>query len=175
MSEPFLGQLALVGFNFAPIGWALCAGQLLSISQNTALFSLLGTTYGGDGKSTFALPNMQGAIPVSSGQCPGGSYYDLGELSGIDSVTLLQTEIPVHTHPMTAVTGRVTPVTSPAGAVFATATGSTPYQSPPPPLDQTLNGGVISPVGGSQPHNNIAPSLPLCWIIAMQGVFPQRP
>src|SRR5712691_6656289 len=102
MSEPFVAEIRIFGFNFAPTGWALCDGQLLPLSQNTALFSLLGTTYGGDGKSTFALPDLQGNVPMMWGQGPGLSLYDLGQMSGTPNVTLLQSEIPIHTHTLQA-------------------------------------------------------------------------
>src|SRR5246500_2564083 len=115
MSDQFLGEIRQFGFNFAPKGWAMCNGQLLPLSQNTALFSLLGTTYGGDGKSTFALPNLQGDVPMHPGQGPGLSLHDLGETGGTETVTLLQSEMPAHTHAVGAQTNRLGDVAAPAG------------------------------------------------------------
>jgi microcystin-dependent protein len=173
MADPFVAEIRIFGFNFAPTGWALCNGQLLPLSQNTALFSLLGTTYGGDGKSTFALPNLQGSAPMHPGQGPGLSLHDLGETGGSDTVTLLQSEIPAHSHTMRAATqdpadvGLVNPAAS-----FAQATGGTPYQTA---ADTTLAPEALAPSGGSLPHNNLMPHLVLNFCIALQGVFPPRP
>jgi microcystin-dependent protein len=173
MANPFVGQLALVPFNFAPKGWALCDGQLLAISQNTALFSLLGTQYGGDGKSNFALPNLQGSIPISFGQGPGLQDHFIGESGGSDTVTLLTTEMPQHNHAMMA---DATPgnSTSPAGDAPARIPGGTPYAPGNSALNQTMSANSLTPAGGDQPHNNLMPYLTLNWIIAMQGVFPPR-
>ncbi len=171
MAEPFLGQLLLVPYNFAPRAWAFCQGQLLPISQNTALFSLLGTTYGGDGKTTFALPNLQGAIPIGAGQGPGLQLYDLGENGGASSITLTRAENPQHNHTPFSVSGRgFAPSSSPVNN--ALADGATDYA----PANSTLNAQLAAlPIaGGSQPHNNMMPYLTLNWIIAMQGIFPPR-
>jgi microcystin-dependent protein len=171
--DPYLGQLALAGFNFPPKGWAFCQGQLLSIAQNTALFSLLGTYYGGDGRTTFGLPNLQGMVPIGAGQGPGLTQRNLGETGGEIAVTLLQSEIPVHTHTINSQSGRGTPVTEPAGN--APAQGSvTPYAPATSSKDQKMSPAMMSPAGGSQPHNNMAPFVSLNWIIALQGIFPQR-
>jgi microcystin-dependent protein len=171
--DPFVGQLLLVPYNFAPKGWAFCAGQIMAISQNTALFSLLGTTYGGDGKSTFALPNLQGMIPIGSGQGPGLSLYDLGQTGGADSVTLLTTEIPAHTHIAESMGGRgTTTATSPIGNFLAD--GVADYAPANSPVNSSLNPQAVSVIGSSAPHNNLMPYLTLNWIIALQGVFPAR-
>jgi len=171
--NPFLGQLLLVPYNFAPRGWAFCAGQIMPISQNTALFSLLGTTYGGDGKSTFALPNLQGMIPIGSGQGPGLSVYDLGQTGGTDSVSLLTSEIPAHTHMAESMGGRGTvTATSPIGNFLAD--GVADYAPANSPVNSALNAQAVSVAGGSAPHNNLMPYLTMNWIIALQGVFPSR-
>jgi microcystin-dependent protein len=172
--DPFVAEIRIFPFNFPPKGWAFCDGQLLPISQNTALFSLLGTTYGGDGKSNFALPDVQGCAPMHPGQGPGLSLHDLGETGGSDTVTLLESEMPVHSHPLFAsgATGtRLTPI----GNSISRVTGSTPYlpSSPPPSLVNLADAAAI-PAGGSQPHNNLMPYLTLNFCIAMQGVYPPR-
>jgi microcystin-dependent protein len=160
--------------NFAPRGWALCNGQLLPISQNTALFSLLGTFYGGDGKSTFALPNLQGSAPMHQGQGAGLSDRFLGEQSGSQFVTLIQSEMPAHSHVAQSNTGGGNNL-SPANNVWSTL-GTT---RTPPPLYQNAQNTTMSPqalsiAGGSLPHNNMSPYLVVTFIIAMQGVFPPR-
>ena len=171
--DPFIGEIRVVGFNFAPKGWAFCNGQLLPILQNTALFSLLGTTYGGDGRSTFALPNLQGCAPMHPGQGPGLSIHDLGETGGAASVTLLDTEMPAHSHGLKAL---LTPGTtaSPAGASFAKAPGTTSLYGPASGTPTTLSSQALNVTGGSLPHNNMQPYLTLNFVIAMQGVFPPR-
>jgi microcystin-dependent protein len=174
MSNPFVAEIRIFPFNFAPKGWAFCNGQIMSLSQNTALFSLLGTTYGGDGKSNFALPNLQGNVPMHPGQGPGLSLHDLGETGGSDTVTLLQSEIPSHNHAAGCIDGRTVSgqVSSPAGAVFAKA-ASNSYVSGGT-ANQILNQNMVSPIGGNQPHNNLMPYLTLNICIALQGVFPPR-
>lgn len=175
MSSPFVAEIRVWGFNFAPSGWAQCAGQLLPISQNTALFSLLGTTYGGDGKSNFALPDLQGRAPVSSGTSTTGTEYDLGEQGGSSFITLIQSEIPVHTHNVMtqALDPGDLPGPDPTHAVSKSANGSV-YNSSPGNLVQ-MNVQSISVAGGSSPHNNMMGYLTLNFCIALQGVFPQRP
>jgi microcystin-dependent protein len=171
--DPFVAEIRMFGFNFAPKGWAFCDGQLLPLSQNTALFSLLGTTYGGDGKSTFALPDMQGNAPMHPGQGPGLSLHDLGETGGTPFVTLLDSEMPVHTHNVSSGPvqfGGNTNVA--AGNAFAKSSQGTSY-TPAAALTQ-LNPAAISVAGGSQPHNNMMPYLTLNFCIALQGVFPPR-
>ncbi|WP_407571655.1 phage tail protein [Deinococcus altitudinis] len=174
MSEPFVGEIRVFGFNFAPQGWAQCNGQLLSIAQNTALFSLLGTNYGGDGRVTFGLPNLQGAaaLHVGSGAGPGLSQYFLGQTGGSQTVTLLQNEMPAHTHALGAVTDPAESG-SPAGNVLARSVGGPVYASGP--ANAQLAAGAVSPQGGNQPHNNLPPYLVANFCIALQGVYPQRP
>jgi microcystin-dependent protein len=171
MADPFVAEIRIFPFNFAPKGWAFCDGQLLPISQNTALFSLLGTTYGGDGKSIFALPDLQGSVALNWGQSSGGSLYDLGEMSGVETVTLLQSEIPAHSH--TVMTDPDDPAESndPAGNALSRANKFIygPAQNLQPMAQQAL-----APAGGSLPHNNMMPYLTLNFCIALQGVFPPR-
>ncbi|MBV9928791.1 MAG: phage tail protein [Acidobacteria bacterium] len=171
MADPFVAEIRMFPFNFAPRGWAFCAGQLLPISQNTALFSLLGTTYGGDGKSTFALPNMQGNVPVHPGQGPGLSLYDLGQEGGSEFVTLIESEMPNHTHTFTASEEQANE-NNPGGNVPAGGVG----------IWTAGNAGGLTPMafqtlsltGGSLPHNNMMPYLTVNFCIALQGVFPAR-
>ncbi len=178
MATPFVAQVQIFAFNFAPKGWAFCQGQILPLSQNTALFSLLGTTYGGDGKSTFALPNVVNYSVISAGQGPGLSLYDLGEQTGAQNVTLLTTEMPSHPHGFVATTTGGTTQT-PAGAQLATAASgskagsiSANYLSTSTP--QTSMTAAIGFNGGGQPHNNMQPYMGLNYCIALQGVFPPR-
>jgi microcystin-dependent protein len=173
MADPFVAEIRIFGFNFAPKGWAFCNGQLLPLSQNTALFSLLGTTYGGDGKSTFALPDLEGRAPMHPGQGPGLSLHDLGETGGSETVTLLESEIPAHNH----IGKAVNPPTAnqddaSANVLLATVTGANIYAAPNnlTPLAPE----VLAPAGGDQPHNNLQPYLTLSFCIALQGVFPPR-
>src|SRR5579872_1963015 len=160
MSNPFVAEIRIFGFNFAPKGWAFCDGQLMPISQNTALFSLLGTTYGGDGKSNFALPNFQGSAPMQAGQGPGLSLRDLGEIGGEQTVTLLQTEMPLHTHTVQALSaGNATQ--SPTNAVWAGGgRGAPPMYTPRVAAkDAQMNPFAASIAGGNLPHNNMQPYL----------------
>jgi microcystin-dependent protein len=170
--DPFVAEIRIFPFNFAPKGWAFCDGQILPLSQNTALFSLLGTTYGGDGKSNFALPNMQGNVPMHPGQGPGLSLHDLGETGGSETVSLLESEIPSHSHAMRADILDIadTNVVSP-NASYALSSGGTLYQSTGNVL---LSDNAIAPAGGDQPHNNMQPYLTLNFCIALQGVYPPR-
>ena len=172
MSDPFVAEIRIFGFNFAPTGWALCDGQLLPLSQNTALFSLLGTTYGGDGKSTFALPDLQGAAPMHPGQGPGLSLHDLGESGGSDTITLLESEIPAHSHALMA-SNQPGEDPSPVGESLGRSVGASLYQTQALQLG-SLDPVAITPVGGSLPHNNLMPYLTLNFCIALQGVFPPR-
>lgn len=174
MSDVFLGEIRAFAFNFNPVGWALCNGALLPISQNTALFSLLGTTYGGNGTSTFALPNMQGMAPMHPGTGAGLSLHDLGETSGVESVTLLTTEMPSHTHALAANTGLGNRLVA-SGNVLSRVTGATPYvpQSSSPSLT-SMSASTLSATGGGQPHNNMMPYLTLNFCIAIQGIYPSR-
>lgn len=171
MSDPFVAEIRIVGFNFAPTGWALCSGQLMPISQNTALFSLLGTFYGGDGKSTFALPNLEGSFPMHQGQGPGMSDRFLGEIGGQQNVTLLQTEMPAHAHtPFGTSTAGVT--STPDPSTHPAASAARRYQSAA--SDTNLSPFAWSIAGNSFPHNNMSPYLVMNFIIALQGVFPAR-
>jgi microcystin-dependent protein len=174
MSNPFLAEIRIFAGNFAPTGWALCDGQLMPISQNTALFSLLGTTYGGDGKSNFALPNLQGCAPMQAGQGPGLSLRDLGETGGEQTVTLLQTEMPAHSHTAQAVNGVSS--TSPVGNAWASGQKGfgNVYAPSNPQTNAQMNPFGTSIAGGNLPHNNMPPFLGLTFIIALQGVFPAR-
>jgi microcystin-dependent protein len=171
MSDPFVAEIRMFAGNFAPTGWATCDGQLLPLSQNTALFSLLGTTYGGDGKSTFALPNLQGSAPMQPGQGAGLSLYDLGQQGGVEFVTLLQSEIPSHGHTAFAKTSLGNSQT-PADQTWAGSNNAKQYVSTNPNLP--MSPSALSTSGGSLPHTNMAPYLVVTFIIAMQGVFPPR-
>ena len=175
MSDPFVAEIRIFPFNFAPKGWAFCDGQLLPISQNTALFSLVGTFYGGDGKSTFALPNLQGSVPIHTGSSggPGLTPYFIGEQSGSQTETLLQTEMPIHTH---SLQGNFNPgdVFTPGSTVVLTnSSPGNAYVAGTANLAQ-MSPQAIAPYGSSQPHNNLMPLLTLSFCIAMQGIFPPR-
>src|SRR5215475_4052317 len=177
MADPFVAEIRIFPFNFAPKGWAFCNGQILPISQNTALFSLLGTTYGGDGKSNFALPNLQGAAPLHAGQGPGLSLWDLGEIQGSTAVTLLESEIPSHAHALAAQTQNAN-TNQPAGGLLAAGHyggaqgGAVNYYLTSNTPQTQLSPNAIAPAGGDQPHNNMMPYLTLNFCIALQGVFP---
>jgi microcystin-dependent protein len=171
MSSPFLAEIRMFGFNFAPVGWALCDGQLLPISQNTALFSCIGTFYGGNGTSNFALPNFQNCSPMGSGQGPGLTDRTVGEMGGEQTVTLLIGEIPAHSHSPAIGTGNLQ--ASPSGNVFGSQRGMNQY-APPDTHDVQMNATVIHTAGGSQPHNNMPPYLTVNFCIALQGIFPSR-
>lgn len=172
MTDPFVAEIRIFPFNFAPKGWAFCNGQLMPISQNTALFSLLGTRYGGDGLSTFALPDLQGSVPMHQGQGPGLSNYFLGETGGVETVTLIQSEIPAHAHQASGASG--SGPTSPAGNAW----GALPGRTPPPMYasgNPTVNmGNALSITGTSLPHNNMQPYLALNFCVALQGIYPPR-
>ena len=169
--ETFLGSLLLVPYNFAPTGWALCNGQLLQISQYTALFSLLGTTYGGDGTNTFALPDFRGRVPISSGQGPGLQSYNLGQTGGAESVTLVVNQLPSHNHSVNTVSG-VGTSSHPANEYLASSTSGSVYASSRP--DSTLNANAISHAGGGHPVDIRVPYVTLNWIIALTGIYPSR-
>ena len=162
MATPFIGQITMVAFNFAPKGFALCNGQLLAINQNQALFSILGTTYGGNGQTTFALPNLQGRVPLHM-----GSGYTIGQTGGAEIVTL-QSNQAGHTHPVSA-TATVT--TNAAAGNFPAAAASSIYGSG---TDTAMNPAIVSSAGGSQPHNNLQPYLVINYVIALTGIFPSR-
>lgn len=165
MSEPFLGEIKLMSFNFAPQGWALCNGQLLPINQNQGLFSLLGTTYGGNGQTNFALPNLRGLVPIHWG---GG--HTLGEAAGSTAVTVNIQQLPTHTHFVNGSTVATGGSASPNGRYLGGANNA--YRGGGPTT--TLNPAMVSSVGGSQPHNNMAPYLVLNFCIALQGIFPSQ-
>lgn len=169
--EPFIGEILAVGFNFAPHGWALCAGQIMPISQNTALFSLLGTTYGGDGKSTFALPDLRGRSAISSGQGPGLQLYDLGQTGGEETVTLLLTQIPAHSHAANG-SSNLANLAGAGGNTWATQSLLKIYGSS---SDSNMSAGAVSATGSNLPHDNLSPYLTLNYIIALNGIFPSRP
>lgn len=172
--DPFVAEIRIFPFNFAPKGWAWCDGQLLPLSQNTALFSLLGTTYGGDGKSNFALPDLQGRAPMHPGQGPGLSLHDLGETGGSETVALLESEIPAHSHPLRAVNyAGEYPLPGPTTA-FAQITNDNLYQNTTTTNLVSVSDSVLAPSGGDQPHNNLQPYLTFYFCIALQGIFPPR-
>ena len=174
MSDPFLGEVRIFAGNFPPNGWAFCNGQLLPISQNTALFSILGTTYGGDGKSNFALPNLLQRMPMHTGysQGPGLSDRMLGEMGGSSAVTLLQSEMPVHNHAQQASTVVASTIGANNGMLSKPISPNPPYHDPV--NLQALGPAALGVSGGSAPHNNLQPYLQVNFIIAMQGIFPPR-
>jgi microcystin-dependent protein len=174
MADPFVAEIRIFGFNFAPTGWAQCNGQILPISQNTALFSLLGTFYGGDGKSTFALPDLQGSAAVSSGQGAGLSDYFLGQQSGSEAITLLESEMPAHSHSVSANSSPANLAAPNPNRSLARSSPGVAYKTTPT-ANATFAFETISPAGGSLPHNNMMPYLVMNYCIALQGVFPARP
>jgi microcystin-dependent protein len=171
MSSPFVAEIRMLGFNFPPKGWAFCNGQLLPLSQNTALFALLGTFYGGNGKSNFALPDLEGRVPLHQGQSSTGSQYDLGQTGGSETVTLLQSEIPVHTHSMNVSADPATE-RQPPGQNFAQGVGVNYWDTQNPNVN--LNPQALTVTGSSFPHNNLQKYLTVNFCIAMQGIFPPR-
>jgi microcystin-dependent protein len=171
MSEPFVGEIRSFGFNFAPTGWAQCNGQLLPISQNTALFSILGTTYGGDGRSTFGLPNLTGAVPMGAGQGPGLTLRDLGETGGSEAVTLTTQQIPPHNHVANCQSGNGNQP-APAGNFWAQDLGGSKEYGNTGPAQMAA--GAVGNVGGGLAHNNLQPYQVLNYCIALQGIFPPR-
>jgi microcystin-dependent protein len=178
VAEPFIGQISCYACNFAPRYWAQCRGQLLSIAQNTALFSILGTTFGGNGQTTFALPNLQGQAPMHWGTTSGLPATDLGEVQGVSTATLLFSEMPAHTHTAVAVsttTGATRTAVPDNTSYLAGATaGNAAYDSTSPIINAVFAQAAISPAGGSQPHDNMQPYLALNLCIAVEGVFPSR-
>jgi microcystin-dependent protein len=172
--DPFVAEIRIVPFNFPPKGWAFCDGQLMPLSQNTALFALLGTTYGGDGKSTFALPNLQGASAMHPGQGSGLSLRDLGEIGGAEAVTLLVSEMPVHNHTANGLGVLSTTAAPSTQTGLARSVNGSAYAAGGGAVQQ-LAPQALPPAGGSLPHNNLQPYLTLNYIIALQGVFPARP
>ncbi len=173
MADPFVAEIRIFPFNFAPKGWAWCDGQLLPLSQNTALFSLLGTTYGGNGKSNFALPDLQGRTPMHPGQGPGLSLHDLGETGGSETVTLLQSEIPAHSHQFMAGTDPANAQIPDPTLALTRSAGGNAYSTDTSGLS-SMSPQAMAPAGGDQPHNNLQPYLTFYFCIALQGVFPPR-
>lgn len=172
MSQPFVGEIRMFGGNFPPNGWAFCQGQLMPISENEVLFNLIGTTYGGDGQETFALPNLAGRIPIHAGKGPLVSQtYQLGEPGGVESVTVTTQQLPNHSHTWTG-SSNIAKNPGPSGGVLATSSLLTPYVGIAP--DGTMAAGAISPAGGSQPHDNMVPFLAVSFIISLYGIFPQQ-
>ena len=175
MADPFVAEIRIFPFNFAPRGWAWCDGQLLPLSQNTALFSLLGTTYGGNGKSNFALPDLQGRAPMHPGQGPGLSLHDLGETGGSETVTLLESEIPAHSHAMRGVNfpgDNLAP--GPSISLAGSSGGNSYIVATSNPTLTAAAPEALPPAGGDGPHNNLQPYLTFYFCIALQGVFPPR-
>lgn len=172
MSDPYIGEIRLFAGNYAPVNWALCQGQLMPISQNTTLFSILGTTYGGDGRTTFALPNLQNSVPIGMGQGPGLTDRELGEAAGEPGVALISSEMPMHTHQAMAANATADQP-SPQGNHWSN-TAARPlvaaYAKTPAVV---MNPMAIGVAGGSQPHDNMQPSLTVTYIIALQGIYPQ--
>lgn len=171
MSEPYIGEIKICSFNFPPKGWALCNGQLLAINQNQALFSILGTTYGGNGQTTFALPDLRGRLPIHFGAGSGGSYT-LGQRGGAETVTINLQTMPAHTHAFRDDSGNAA-ASRPSGALLATVTNNVSLYSNAAP-NATLNPQSIAAIGGSQPHTNVQPYLTLNFVIALVGIFPSR-
>ncbi|WP_444995376.1 phage tail protein [Aliikangiella sp. IMCC44359] len=173
MSEPYIGQIKLIGFNFAPRGWAFCDGQLLSVSQNDALFSLLGTFYGGDGRTTFGLPDFRGRLPVHQGQGPGLSNRPIGQRTGVEDVTLRVNQIPPHNHPMQA---SKNPATSPmpSGEMLANLDPTLYYVAPDSTNQTELLPEAVQNAGANSAHTNLMPSMALNFVIALHGIYPSR-
>jgi microcystin-dependent protein len=172
MANPYLGEIRPVPFNFAPVGWALCNGQILPISQNTALFSLLGTTFGGDGSATFALPDLRGRVVVHQGQGPGLSSYQMGQSGGVETVTLTANQIPTHGHSLTGSgSTATTPTPGPSVVPAAVPSAELLYATG---AATTLKPDSVGNAGGSQPHDNHQPFLTINYIVALAGIFPSR-
>lgn len=174
MSDPFVAEIRIFPFNFAPKGWAFCNGQLLPLSQNTALFSLLGTMYGGDGKSTFALPDLQGSAPMQQGQSQTGTSYFQGQTGGTDTILLLQSEIPNHQHAIEANINQAQLATPSPARALARANPGQAYTATLTNIAQFSQTSSILITGGGQPHNNLMPYLTLNFCIALQGIYPPR-
>lgn len=175
MATPFLGEIRLLGCNFAPVGWQVCDGRLLAIAENDALYVLIGTTYGGDGVTTFGLPDLRGRLPLSQGQGPGLTNRVIGERAGVESVTLTMQQIPAHTHVVLASSSAATTGTPGSGVVPGAVANQTMYvtdTSGAAPF--TATGQSVGSAGGSQPHENCMPSLVLNYCIALQGIFPSQ-
>lgn len=174
MSQPFIGQIIAVGFNFVPVGWLACNGQILSISQYDVLFALIGTTYGGDGVNTFAVPNLCGRTPVNSGQGPRTSNYVIGQQTGTESVTLQANQVGAHSHTLQASAQPGTTATPGPSVSLAVNAQSAAFLYHTPPVDVPLSGNAIGPAGNNQAHENMQPSLAINYIICTEGIFPSR-
>ncbi len=174
MAEPFIGQIIAVGFNFVPVGWLPCNGQLVSISEYDVLFALIGTTYGGDGVSSFALPDLRGRTPISSGQGPGRSNYTMGQQFGSETVTLLANQVGPHSHPLLASSQAGTTNTPGSGVALATSAQTAAFLYTAPPTNVPMSSNAIGVTGNSQPHENRQPYLAVNYIICFQGIFPSR-
>lgn len=173
--DPYLGDIRLFAGNFAPAGWVLCDGRLLAISENDALFAIIGTTYGGDGITTFGVPDLRGRLPVGQGNGAGLSPRVIGQQFGVESVTLLAAQMPAHNHPFYASTTTPSTSPSPAGAMFAHSDTDKIYvSSPASPLPETMNATTVQAAGGNQPHNNIMPTTAINYILCVAGIFPSR-
>jgi microcystin-dependent protein len=170
MAQPYVGEIRMFAGNFAPAGWAFCSGQVMPISENDVLFTLIGTTYGGDGQETFALPNLQSRLPIHMGTGSSGTTYQIGESGGVESVTLSTQQIPSHTHPF-IVSGDSGSQSNPGGAV--PGTGITVYRASQP-ANVPMNAAAVTNAGGSQPHDNMQPFLCINYIISLFGVFPTQ-
>jgi microcystin-dependent protein len=171
MSQPYVGEIRMFGGNFAPSGWAFCDGQLMQISENDTLFNLIGTTYGGDGQETFALPDLQGRLPMHAGQGPGLSNYQIGEKAGVETVTLTTQQNPTHTHAV-VVSGDLANSNSPNNSMLAQSTQILLYTQDT--ASKFMAPSALSPVGGSQPHENMQPFLVISFIISLFGVYPSQ-
>ena len=172
MAQPYIGEIRIFAGNFAPVGWAFCDGQLMPISENDALFILIGTTYGGDGQETFALPNLQSRVPIHIGTSPkSGQNYAIGEAAGVEEVTLSVQQLPVHTHPLLGSTGNGAQA-NPSNNVLASSTLVKPYANES--VGTAMAPSSVQPVGGSQPHTNLQPYLCVNFIISLFGLFPQQ-
>ncbi len=174
MSENFVGEIKMVGFNFAQVNWAFCNGAILPISQNEALFSLIGTVYGGDGLTTFGLPDLRGRMPIHQGQGPGQPNYTIGDKSGTETVTLTSATIPAHSHAVRASTSSSGAVPSPAGNVWSANANSASPQFGAPPATDSMNAATVQLAGGNAPHENMAPFLTLNFVIAIFGIYPTQ-
>jgi microcystin-dependent protein len=170
MSSPYVGEIRLVGFNFAPVGWAFCNGALMAIAENDTLFNLIGTTYGGDGQQTFGLPDLQSRIPIHQGT-GAGSTYPLAETGGSETVTLNTNQIPSHSHPPGCNSGATQTTNSPSGAVWLNYNQN---QYTDQPTATAMNAGAVSQAGGSQPHDNLQPYLAINFIISLFGIYPSQ-
>ena len=171
MAQPYIGEIRCCGFNFAPVGWAMCNGQLMAISENSALFNLIGTTYGGDGQSTFALPNLQSRVPIHQGSLAGNNYV-MGQIGGVETVTLSTAELPAHSHSIVATSNAAT-VKRPANTFYAASSSGNNFYESGTALT-AIASNTVSSAGGGQPHSNLQPYLTLNWCISLFGIYPSQ-